>query len=114
MSENLPTLYKNIMSGLPSQFACDCFLWASDKFQNDRMGYKAERFAIEADDIVRSVKTLVHMRQMATLREGGKLLDEDQEADLLRFFQKRHANYRMGGNVKSEPPVFVAAYSRQR
>lgn len=104
--ENMPILYQNIMLGMPSQFERDVFLWASDKFPNDQRAYKAEAFAREAVKVLRSVRGLIDVRQMATLRDGGHLLDEDQEADLLRFFQARLANYRMGGNVKSDMPEF--------
>lgn len=102
--DNMPILYENILLGLPSQFAGDVFLWASDKFPDDRMAYRAERFAREADKVLVPVGGLIDVRQMVTLRDGGRLLDENQEADLHRFFQARLSNYRMGGNVKSAMP----------
>lgn len=92
MSENMPILYKNIMSGLPSDFARDVFLWASDRPENDRMCYRAEKFAIDADNLV---KILAPMFDTAAKIHG---LDR-HDPDLLDFILKRHANFSWGGNV---------------
>lgn len=105
--DNIPTLYKNVIDGLPSKFTVDTFLWATDKFPDDRMVYRAEAFAREADGLMKSVSGLLNISQMTTLKTGGLLMNEDQEADLLRFFQARHANSSMGGNVRSTPPEFI-------
>lgn len=106
MSDNMPILYKNIMDALPSDFSRDVFLWATDKFKNDRGCYKAEKFAYEVDSIIRTIKNLIDIRQIGTLCSGGRVLDQEQELDLLRFIQARHANYRIGGNVKTAIPDF--------
>ena len=108
MSDNMPTLYENIMYSLPSDFARDVFLWATDKFKDDRMCYRAEKFAIEADRVTRTFRGLIGLRQSTTLRNGGRLLNEDQEADFMRFMQARLANYRVGGNVKTAMPELTA------
>ena len=106
-SPNLPILYQNVMLSLPSQFDCDVFLWATDKFQDDRMAYKAEAFAREADKLVSTIKALLDIRQMTTLKNGGLLMTEEQERDLLRFSQARYANHKIGGNVKSPMPEYL-------
>lgn len=98
MVDNLPVLYRNIMDGLPTNFSRDVFLWAVDKFDGDEKCYRAEEFAREADQVTRSTKAMLAMSAMP--------LSDEQEADLLRFFQARLANYRMGGNVKSAMPEF--------
>lgn len=104
--DNMPILYKNVMPSLPSDFARDVFLWASDKFTNDRHAYRAEAFAREADRLARSVKTLIDLRQRVTPRDSKLFLDDAQATDLLRFILARHANWRMGGNVKTAMPDF--------
>ena len=106
--DNLPILYKNIMDGLPSDFAREVFLWAVDKFSMDFNAYKAECFTREASHLACTCKNLIDMRQRVTLRDGGILLTEDQGADLLRYMQARHANWRLGGNVKSAMPELTA------
>jgi hypothetical protein len=103
---NLPILYENVMSGLPSDFARDAFLWATDQFRHDPYAYKAEAFAREADHVIRTFKHLVGLRQMLMLKSGGILLNEEQEKDLVRFCQARFANYKLGGNVKTSMPDF--------
>jgi hypothetical protein len=108
VTDNLPTLYQNIMGGLPSEFSCDVFLWATDKFSGDRHAYKAEAFARKANELIPTIKELIDLRQAVALRDGGRLLDVDQEQDLLRFFQARYANHCMGGNVKSPMPEFIS------
>ena len=95
MSQNLPTLYENIMSGLPSEFAQDAFLWASDQFEADPMLYKAEAFAREADSLAANVDALIRPAQ----------LSDDKRRDLLGFFIARHANYRLHGNKTPQHAV---------
>lgn len=95
---NMPVLYQNIMDSLPSDLSRKAFLWATDHFPMDHHCYKAEAFAREVYELNLFNRYMIHLRQMVTLRDGGKLLDEEQEADLLGFYLKRHANYRTGGN----------------
>ena len=91
-------------------YRCPCgHSWReADKFADDRVCYKAEEFAREAGRLIPAIKSLIDLQQMVTLRDGGRLLDVEQRADLLRFIQARHANYRMGGNVKSSAPELNA------
>ena len=102
MSENLPVLYRNVMDGLPSDFARDAFLWAVERPGEDRMCYRAERFAREADALV---KTLAPMFDAASriLSEQMPHLSPNEvrghDPDLMRFCLQRHANWRFGGNV---------------
>jgi hypothetical protein len=88
---NMPVLYRNALDVMPSDFARDVWLWAVERPGMDCMGYGADRFALEADAIV---KTLVPL-----LRAGSKLHGlDDYDPDLLAFIMKRHANWRFGGN----------------
>jgi len=103
-ASNLPILYQNIMFGLPTDYARDAFLWASDKFQDDAMAYKAEAFAREADTLFSQIGSLIDIAQTTRLRSGGMVMNEEQELDLLQYFQARFANWRIGGNVKSRMP----------
>jgi hypothetical protein len=91
MSDNMPVLYRNIMDGLPSDFAREVFLWAVERPDEDRYCYRAEKFAREVDILVKSLTP--------TLRMGAKQHGlEDYDPDLMNFILKRHANWRYGGN----------------
>ena len=94
------------MDGLPSEFSKEVFLWSCDKFSDDQMAYKAEAFARKIGNLTPAIRAFIDMRQMVTLRDGGILLNEGQEADLLRFCQARMANFEMGGNVKTAMPEY--------
>lgn len=97
--ENLPILYRNIMDGLPSDFARDVFLWASDRPGNDRHCYVAEKFARDAEMLVSTLVPLLHF----SARQHG--LDSPPPG-LMGFILQRHANWRFGGNVR---PRYVEA-----
>jgi hypothetical protein len=99
---NLPTLYQNIIFGLPSQFAVDVFLWATERQGNDRLCYKAERFAREAACLVGQLVDLLKTRQRVLGNASLPVMAQEQEADLLSFILTRHANNEWGGNLK--PP----------
>lgn len=104
MSDNLPTLYKNVLSGLPTDYAGDVFLWATDKFPNDRFAYKAEAFAREADRLMPTIGGMVDLAREAQRETGQPELSETAAGDLLAFIAQRYANYRIGGNVKTQMP----------
>ena len=98
--DNTPTLYKNIMDGLQSDFSRDVFLWAVERPGENQMCYRAEAFAREADTLVSKLRPI--------LNAGAKIHGMDQHnPDLMGFILTRHANWRFGGNVK--PSYVVAA-----
>lgn len=102
MSRNMPILYRNIMDGLPSDFARDAFLWAVGRPGEDRYCYRAEAFAQEADRLHSAISGLLDLQAWTVFENGGKLLDAEQRADLEAFFATRHTNYRYGGNLHPE------------
>lgn len=89
---NLPILYQNIMFGLPDDLARDAFLFAVERPGEDRMCYRAERFARE---VSRLVSTLRPMFESAARIHRLEASDPDLE----RFILTRHANLQFGGNV---------------
>lgn len=89
---DMPILYQNIMFGLPSDLSRDAFLWATERPGEDRLCYRAERFAREVNDLVVAV---VPMLDFASKLHGGDGCDPD----LINFILTRHANWRFGGNV---------------
>jgi hypothetical protein len=92
MKDNMPTLYKNIVSGLPDKLACEAFLWAVERSQvSDPMLYKAERFA-------REVSLLVSFLSPILDKAANIHCLQSANPDLLNFILKRHANYKYNGN----------------
>jgi hypothetical protein len=102
VSRNLPILYLNVLSFMPSDFAREVFLWATEQPWNDRMCYRAEAFAEEAH---RLREGMAPMLKMAAKIHG---LD-DIPPGLMDFFLTRHANWRIGGNVR---PPYAARETR--
>lgn len=94
MRANLPILYQNVMLGLRTELGRDAFLWATELTGNDRMCYAAERFAHEVETLTSRLRPMLDLA--AEAHEG---CDVD---DLERFVLRRHANWRMGGNMR--PP----------
>ena len=96
MTSNLPVLYRNIMDGLPSDFARATFLWAVERPDEDRYCYRAEAFARELDRLLRDSQPMF----LAAARLHG--LDK-VDPDLVGFRAERWANFRYGGNIKLPP-----------
>jgi len=93
MAENLPILYQNIMFGLPSKLACDAFLWAVERPDEDRMCYRAEAFARDVHGLAERLRPMLD----ASARIHGL---SAHDPDLMQFILTRHANMRFGGNTK--------------
>lgn len=90
--ENMPILYRNALDAMPNDFARDVWLWAVERSGMDRMGYRADRFAIEADKLVRRLTPMLAAGASVHGLQG-------HNRDLMDFILKRHANWRFGGNV---------------
>ena len=102
---NLPVLYRNVMDFLPSDFAREVFLWALERPGEDRMCYRAEALAREADRLMGWVQHLVGLADWRAFRAAANgvrshILSDGQREDLIAFIMTRHANWRYGGNVK--------------
>ena len=100
-TDNLPVLYRNIMDSLPSDLACDAFLWATEKPGNDCMCYAAEKFALDVHDLVSRLSALLDAAEHANRVTGATRpeMNADQRQDLVCYIVKRHANLCYGGNV---------------
>ena len=107
MSDNIPILYRNVMDGLPSDLSRDAFLWATERPGEDRMCYRAERFAREVHSLVDVLGHLHNASFDILEKQKGLKVDPEVRADLMNFILTRHANWRFGGNVK--PSYAVAA-----
>ena len=93
--DNMPVLYKNIMDGLPSRFAKDAFLWATEQPENDCMCYNAEKFAREVHNLVDFTKPIFDFAF-----EQHRAVGQSVKDDLQSFMLTRQANWCYGGNKK--------------
>lgn len=98
-SKNMPILYRNILDGLPTRFAKGVFLWAVERPGEDAMCYRAERLAREANEFFSTFNEMLDLAAWSTLKNGGRLLDAAQTADLQHFIMVRWSNWRFGGNA---------------
>jgi hypothetical protein len=94
---NIPVLYQNVMFGLPSDLARDAFLWATERPGEDRICYRAEKFAREVHDLFAAIAPMLD----ASAKVHGA---EQHDPDLMKFILKRHANWRFGGNLH---PIYL-------
>jgi len=104
VSDNLPTLYRNIMDGLPSGFARDVFLWAVERPGEGSMCYRAEAFAREAEYLVNALMPMTAASFRILHDQKPEIFDgrddvPEMASDLMGFVLTRHANWRFGGNV---------------
>lgn len=98
MSSNLPILYRNIMDGLPSDFARDVFLWAAERPGEDFNCYRAEAFAREMDAMLAWLNPI--LTSSAHLHRQNRV-----DPDLKMFLVERAANAAYGGNTKLPPDI---------
>lgn len=92
---NLPTLYRNALDAMPSDFARDVWLWAAEHRSMDAMLYDADRFAIQAESLVAKIAPMLK----AAAKSHGL---DNIDPDLVNFILRRHANFQLGGNLS--PP----------
>ena len=98
MKSDMPILYQNIMFGMKSDLGRDAFLWATDRPGDDRMCYRAERFAHEVENMVAKMTPMLDAATRICTASG--ISDRDtHDPDLMNLILKRHANWRFGGNV---------------
>lgn len=103
MTENMPTLYRNVMDGLPSDLARDAFLWAVERPDEDRHCYRAEAFAREVDKLANDLKPMLDAAAGVYAKAGNvPEMSDTAKADLMAFILTRHANLRWGGNVTAD------------
>ena len=90
---NMPILYQNCIGMYSSETAKKAWLWFADT-RGSGMQYAADRYADEVELLVLSLRPMLDMASSVHTSDG-ECID-----DLMRFILKRHANYRLGGNIK--------------
>ena len=99
---NLPVLYDNCLSMLKSEYAKSYWLWLAENHDTSRMKHMCDRLALEVDDTCSLLECGILDKAFSLCEDQGIHIPNKKETkeDLIRFFLKRHANYRLGGNVK--------------
>lgn len=89
-SPNMPILYRNILDGIASDVGQRAFLWAAERAGEDRMLYRAEKFAHEVERLNEVIWRLIGMGR----RVSGFPGDLAKKIDLWTFTMRRHAHLR--------------------
>lgn len=99
MSENMPVLWRNALAQYETEIARKAWVWFAET-RGHGMQYQADAYADEVEVLVKASRPMIEAANMA-YDAPGEVLD-----DLLRFMLARHANHRLGGNVR---PAFLTA-----
>lgn len=106
---NMPILHRNIMDGLPSDFARDVFLWGIERPGEDPYCYRSEATANEAHRLLVSIQALLDVQHRVAGQMGGPMMSKEQRADLEHYMMVRWSNWRYGGNASLPLSVMEAA-----
>ena len=93
MASNLPILYQNALGQFVTEIAKKAWLWFADTRDTSAMKYAADRYALEVEQFALALSPMLDAAQTI---HGS---DQETMGDLLKFILKRHANWRLGGNV---------------
>lgn len=94
---NMPVLWQNALAGFSTEIARKAWVWFAET-RGAGMQYAADRYAEEVDKLVLTIRPMLSVAARAHSSNGSdEVLD-----DLLRFILMRHANWRLGGNVRPE------------
>lgn len=99
MSNNMPILWQNaLMQYQTCPIAAKAWVWFAETRSTCAMSYDADRYANEVQHLV----TLC--RPMLKAANKPHHASDEVMNDLLHFVLRRHANYRLGFNVR---PTFL-------
>jgi hypothetical protein len=92
MDSNMPILWQNALMQYGTEIARKAWVWFAET-RGSGMQYQADKFAAEVDHLVFSLAPMVQSANKAH-NAADEVLD-----DLVSFILRRHANYRLGGNI---------------
>jgi len=97
-NSNMPTLWQNCLMQYSTEVAQKAWVWFVET-RGKGMFYEADKYANEVEELI------LKLNPMITL--GGARHDASPEVleDLMRFVLVRHANWRLGNNVR--PPFLL-------
>ena len=90
---NMPILWQNALEQYSTEIARKAWVWFAET-RGEGMQYAADAYANEVETLVKAM--------MPMLAASQRVHDASDEVmgSLLRFILIRHANHRLGGNVK--------------
>ena len=97
ISPNMPVLWQNCLSMFSTEIGRKAWVWFAEA-RGTGMLYEADRYAFEVEELVLMLRPCLE----AARRRGPVELDDEGLDDLLRFILIRHANWRLGANVRPE------------
>lgn len=106
MIDNLPTLWQNCILQYQTEIARKAWIWYADT-RGSGMQYEADVFASEVETLVLTTQP---MMQIAFSQHGPQDDHMDElVGDLTAFMLTRHANFRLGSNLK---PTYIQGVSK--
>jgi hypothetical protein len=93
MNDNMPILWQNALLQFRTEIARKAWIWFAET-RGAGMHYKTDKFACEVDQLVLSCSALIGMANKA------HNASDEVCSDITAFILRRHANLRLGGNVK--------------
>ena len=106
---NMPIMWQNALMQFSTEIARKAWVWFAET-RGHGMQYAADQYAGEVDMLVVQMRPMLDASQRiinAAPEVQGHASDEVMDG-LMRFILVRHANFRLGSNVK---PAFLVAAS---
>ncbi|WP_322895213.1 MULTISPECIES: hypothetical protein [unclassified Yoonia] len=97
MADNMPILWQNCILQYQTEIARKAWIWFAAT-RGEGMQFEADSFAREVELLVLALRPMF----AAGMREHRG--SDEQCEDLLGFTLVRHANFRLGGNVR---PTYI-------
>jgi hypothetical protein len=91
----MPILWQNALFQFKTEIARKAWVWFAET-RGSGAQYSADKYASEVEQL------FLNLRPMVEAAGAGKDMKADDERldDLMRFILTRHANWRLGGNVR--------------
>ena len=96
---NMPVLWQNALLQYRTEVARKAWVWYAET-RGSGMQYKGDKFAGEVDKLV---LTNMHFIPLGMAQhKSNPYCDTSEEvmSDLMSYILRRHANWRLGGNIK--------------
>ena len=99
ISPNMPVLWQNCLLMFSTEIGRKAWVWFAES-RGTGMLYDADEYALEVEQLVLTLRPMLELAR----RNSPVELDDEGLDDLLRFILIRHANWRLGANVR---PAFL-------
>lgn len=99
MSKNMPILWQNCLLQFSTEIGRKAWVWFAET-RGSGTQYDADKFATEVEGLVLALRPMLDASNRIGAESHGYSGSGEQMDDLMRFILTRHANLRLGGNVR--------------